>query len=164
MNKKEYIVKNNTWKRFIARNIDIFIFWFFFWLLLWFFAYPSTRFYYNRYTIYTYIILLWMFYEFFLLSIFWNTPWKMMLWLKIINTNNSKKCLTIKQCFIRSIIVNWIWWIPLIWNLFWIYQYIKLKNNWITTYDSKLNTQIYEFNKKVNLKQDKENIKNDLFI
>ncbi len=158
MIKKEYILKKNPWKRFLARNFDLFLFWLIFWLLIWFFVDPLTMDYLNWYNIWFLIILLWMFYEFFLLLLFWNTIWKVLFWLKIINTNNPTKWLTVKQCFKRTYLVNLLFWLPIISIFFLITQFFRLKNEWITFYDLKFNTQVYEFSKKVIIKDKKLNL------
>ncbi len=71
-----------------------------------------------------------------------------MFWLKIINTSNYNEWLTIGQCFIRSIYVNLLWWIPIVSIFFALNQYFKIKNEGITSYDFKFNTQIYKYNNK----------------
>jgi hypothetical protein len=141
MHKKyEYNIIICPWKRFFAREIDYLLY--FIVIILLFSIFENSE----IFDIIVIIILLFPpFIEFLLLYFFWNTIWKLLFWIRIINLNEPLKGLSFKQSFVRSFILYFISIIPLLNIIIYFKHYsdLKIKEHKQTSYDFKLKTNIY---------------------
>lgn len=135
--KYEYILIKNPWKRFFARMVDYFIYGIivsFLWLLFLWEKFNEI----NPFI----ITFSFPFIEFILLFFFWNTIWKVVLGLKIINLENPKEWLTFKQSFFRSFILYFINF-PIIFIITGLFYYWQVRKYGQTSYDDKLKLNVY---------------------
>lgn len=130
-----------SFRRFFAKFIDLcfaqilstlfFIFSWLFWIY-----YHNIELFYIYYWLSFWIFL--YIYENISFTFFWNTIWKKILWIKILNLNWDK--LTFLEKIRRIFLSNLFWVFFFIWPfviILWIFQFIKFIKTGNTTYDKK---------------------------
>lgn len=132
-----------AWRRYFAKMFDIFFSYIILSIIPIIYFYNNNLSWENLVKDMNFLLLYFYFspiiYEILFFSLFWNTIWKKLMWIKITNLNWNKLSFlqSIKRAFLS--LIWWLWFrLPLIWIFAIITQYKKLiskETNYYTWYD-----------------------------